>query len=210
MASLHRNCTVNTLLDCKVESSPVLLTKFGNVRIFRIDVSSKRKSGIVDNFFLEYSSELGIVVHKGDFISVVGDIRTLNKKNSDFVIEGFIFAKSIKILDSEPEDYRNDTEITDAELYSFIDVRDSYSSEGSIVSDYRVKLSRGHGRCSYFKATSWGSDAVFLGNIHESVKYMNIKCRLQSHVSKKSGRLYLCLAVYHLDVEKPEEAKSST
>lgn len=199
MTSFRKDSVVNTLVDCKVDTKPVLLTQFGNTRIFRVEVTSKRTSGVVDRFFVNFSSALGVVLSVGDYITVEGDIRTLNRDSSDFVYEGFIYAKSITFLEGEPESYRNTTEIADAELYKFIEARKSYSNENEVIADYQVKLSRGHGRYSYFKATSWGSDAVFIGNMHDRVEYMNIKCRLQSHVSKKSGRLYLCLAVYHID-----------
>lgn len=202
MQNLHKICTVNTVVDCKVENSPILLTQFGNKRIFRVKASTKRTSGVLDYFYVNYSSELGVILHEGDFIFITGDIRTLNKPNSDFVIEGFIYAKSIEFLDKEPESYRNNTEIENAELYKFVDVRKSFTNDKIVVADYQLRLLRGHGRCSYFKATSWGNDAVFLGNIHEGIEYVNIKCRLQNYISKRTGRLYLCLAVYRLEVTK--------
>lgn len=200
MTSSRKDSIVSTLVDCKVETKPVLLTQFGSTRIFRVEVTCKRTSGAVDRFYVNFPSSLGVVLNDGDFITIEGDIRTLNKESSDFVYEGFIYAKSITFLDEEPESYRNITSIVDVELYKFIEVRKSYSNDKDVVADYQVRLSRGHSRYSYFKATSWGSDAVFIGNVHDSIEYMNIKCRLQSHVSKKSGRLYLCLAVYHLDL----------
>lgn len=195
-------CSVSTLLDCKVETSPIFIKRFGATSIFRIEVSLKRKSGVEDRFYVSYSSRLGVVVNKGDYISIEGDIRSLNKGDTSFVIEDYIFAKSITILDSEPEVYRNETCIKNAELFDFTDARKSYADDDMMVANYRIRLSRGHGRCSYFRVTSWGRDAVFLGNIHNSIRYMDITCRLQSYVSKRSNKLYLCLSAYKLNTHK--------
>lgn len=209
MTSSRKQCTVNTVLDCRVESQPSFLTNFGKTSIFSVKVSTKRNSGVVDYFFVNYSSDLGIILNKGDFISLEGDIRTLNKDKSDFVSICYIYAKSIKILDKEPEFYKNDTVILNAKLHKFIKARESYDESGKIVANYQVKLSRGHSRNSYIEATSWGSDAVLLGNVHDSIDYISLECRLQSHISKSSNKLYMWLAVYHLDIENKEKESSA-
>lgn len=209
MAELNKECTVNTVIDCKVETSPTLLAEYGNVKIFRVKTSLRRNSGVYDYFYVNYSNELGIILNKGDFIKINGDIRTVNKGNTDFVVECFISAKTITKLDAEPEVYENCTEIKNAELHNFLETRKSFDDSDKVVANYDVKLTRKHSKFSYFKVTSWGSDAILLGNLHDSIKYLDIKCRLQSHISKSGNKLYLCLASYHLDIEKPSTKKDT-
>jgi hypothetical protein len=190
--------TVN--IDGRVTTKPKFVKHFGNVRIFRIEIESKRLSGVVDKFLVNYTSELSTIINEGDYISISGDIRTLNDKNTGYVIEGFIFAKSIKILSKEPEKYINDCVIKDAVIDKFDELRKSFDDTERDIATYRIKLNRGHGRFSYFKVTTWDNDAVTLGNVKDTITNINLRGRLQSYVSKHSGRLYLCLTTYGLDL----------
>ena len=73
--------------------------------------------------------DLNIDLKEGLYISIKGDIRSLNKKNSDFVIESYVNATEITILDEEPETYTNDVYIKFAELYEFVEFRNSYNDD---------------------------------------------------------------------------------
>ena len=194
-------------IDGKVTETPTLVSKYCSTFVFRTKISVRRSSGVCDEFFLNYSSNLGVVLKEGQFIHIDGDIRTLNDRNTDFVIEGFIFAKKIEVLDSEPVSYKNDVIIRNAELHKFIEFRKSHDKSNKHVADYQIKITRKHGRYSYFKVTSWNANAVLIGTYSSTAKYLNLKCRLQSFISKKSGRLYLCLVTYDLELNNIESKK---
>lgn len=191
-------------IDGKVISSPKLITRFGNERIFEVLIENKRTSGIVDIFKVNYSSKAGVVIKEDMFIHIEGDIRTVGKpKQSTYVVGCIIYAKTIFILDSEPDTYVNNVVLNDVQLYKFKNVRKSYSDNNIDVADYIVSVHRGHNRFSYFKASSFGEGAIFIGNVHNSVENVSIKCRLCSNKRslENSDKYIFYLAVYYLDVK---------
>ena len=196
-------------VDGKVISKPELVTRFGNERIFEVLIEYKRISGTVDTFKINYSSKLGVVLKEGLFIHIDGDIRTVNSpKDQSKILGCIIYSKIITILDEEPEIYENDVVINNATLYEFNEIRKSFSNEDTDVANYRISVHRGHGRYSYFKTSSFNEDAIFLGNVHENIKSLNLKCRLCSSKSTgKSDRFYFYLAVYCLDVQFKDKEK---
>lgn len=195
---------VSLVLSGKVVSSPELVSRYGSTKVLCVDLESKRLSGAADTFSVHFPNSLGVVLQEGMYIEVRGDIRSINDKESDRVVYPFIMASDIKVLDDEPEEYKNEVEILNAELVSFDGVRASYTdSEKSLVT-YRICVTRKHGRYSYFRVTTWGRDAIFLGNIHKSVKLLHLKCRLQSYISKQSNRLRFGLVSYYLEVPTPK------
>ena len=193
---------VNVEIVGQVIESPVFVNNFNRTKVFRVSIAVKRLSGVVDTFYVNYTNELGVIVKKDDFVRVTGDIRTINKRDSDLVLEGYIFAKNLKVLseDTSIENYDNDCVIENAYVHSFDELRKSIDDDSRDIATYKIKLDRGHGRYSYFKVTSWDNDARSIGNVKDTIKRVNLKCRLQSYVSKKSGRLYLCLVTYNLDL----------
>lgn len=210
MAFKHDISDVKASVDGKIVSSPELIKRFGGERIFEVKIECKRTSGVVDTFKLNYSSNLGVVLKKNMFIHIEGDIRTVNStKESDLVVGCIIFAKSVKILDDEPELYCNEVFIDNAKIHEFISIRKSYNDDTIDVADYKISVHRGHGRYSYFKASSFDGDAIFIGNVHKSIKSLTIKCRLCGSKSRdKSDRCFFYLAVYHLDAHfKDKEDK---
>lgn len=205
MSSIYKESTVLVDIDGKVTTKPNLLGQYGTIRTFRVIIETKRISGKVDIFQLDYTSELGIVLKEGDFINVSGDIRTLNDKNTGFIIEGYIFANNITVLDKEPETYRNDCIITGGVFYNFIDVRKSYDGTDTDIADYTVCTKRKHGRTSYFRATSWKHDAIFIGNYKNDLNVIDVKCRLQSYEGKQGDKHFICLAVYRFTAVKEDK-----
>ena len=197
MSDFEKNGTALIELDGKVITKPKLLGKYGAVRVFQVIIETKRKNEKVDIFQLEYTTELGVVLNVGDFIKVNGEIRTLNEGRSDFVIESYILANSIEILPEEPEFYTNECTISYGGFHRFISTRKSYDDSGSDVTEYVVSVQRKRGRISYFRATSWNHDALYIGNSHDSIKHMNIGCRLQSYSGKKGDKHFISLNVHH-------------
>lgn len=195
---------VSLILSGKVVTSPELVSKFGSTKILSVTVESKRLSGVVDQFFVHFPNTLGVVLNEGQYIEVTGDIRSLNENNSDRVIYPFVMANTIKILDEEPEAYKNEVEIVGAELIAFEGVRTSYTDEAKSLATYRICVTRKHARRGYFRVTTWGRDAVFLGNVYRSVTHLHLKCRLQSYISKKTNRLRFGLVSFYLEVPDPK------
>lgn len=205
MSQEQKLTDVKLCVNGRVVSSPELISKFKGTKILSIDLENKRLSGGTDTFNVHFANTLGVVVEEGMYIEVTGDIRTMNAKDTDHVIYQFIMAKSVKILPGEPEEYKNDVEINGAKLISFDGVRSSYSDESKVLATYRIGVTRRHGRNSYFRVTTWGRDSVFIGNIYKSVKYLHLRCRLQSFHSKSSGRLRFCLVSYYLEVPEADK-----
>ena len=191
-------CKMDLILDGEVLNEPELLAKYGKVRIMQVVIGCKRTSGVVDEFYINYADTLGVVLNKGMFISVTGEIRTINKKETKSPVKSFIFADSITVLDSEPDLYKNKVIMNNAIIDEILESRKSYSSDED-VAVYLLELRRQHSRYSYIKATSWGRDAVFLSNVVKSSKPATIRARLQSYRSK-SGNLYITLAVYFIEL----------
>lgn len=202
MSSVNSLAEVSLLIDGEVSTEPKILCQYGDINVYRATITNKRDSGAADEFYINYSSTLGVTLNKGMFVSIVGDIRTLNKKDTDFVIEAYINASSITILDSEPEHYKNECTIKNASLSYFKEIRKSYSNSELDIAMYQIKVERKHGRFSYFVVNTWGSDAVFFAKVKDDVKSLDIMCRLQSFVSKKSNRLYMNLNTYRLSVHR--------
>lgn len=196
---------VKLTLNGRVVSSPELVSRFKGTKVLSVNLENRRLSGGVDTFNVHFSNSLGVIIEEGMYIEVTGDIRTMNARDSDHVIYQFVMASDIKVLKEEPKVYKNDVEIVDAELMSFEGVRKSYSDDSKTLATYRICVRRKHGRCSYFRVTSWGRDSIFLGNIYRSVKYMHLKCRLQSFTSSSSGKLRFCLVSYYLEVPESEK-----
>lgn len=202
MSYFGKDSTVVVDIDGKVVSKPRVLLQCGVVRTFRVIIEVKRMSDKVDTFQLDYASDLGVVLKEGDFIHVTGDIRTMNKEKTDFVIDSYIFAKEITFLDSEPENYTNNCVIKNGGFYKFIEARKSYDSKNVDIAEYIICLGRKHGRVSYFRGISWNHDAVFIGNTHDDFKYVDIKCRLQSYLGKNGDRFFINLAVFRFSTQR--------
>lgn len=197
MSEFNKDSTVLVELDGKVVTQPRLLGKYGAVRTFRVIIETKRKNGKVDTFQLDYTTKLGVVLNVGNFIKVHGELRTLNERKSDFVIESYILASDIEILSEEPEFYTNECTIEYGGFHRFIGTRKSYDDSGLDIAEYVVSVQRKRGKLSYFRATSWNHDALYIGNSHDTIKHMNIGCRLQSYNGKQGDRHFISLAVHH-------------
>lgn len=204
MSEFNKDSTVLVKIDGRVVTQPKLLGRYGAVRTFRVIIETKRKNGKVDTFQLDYTSNLGVVLNVGNFVKVFGEIRTLNEKKSDFIIEGYILASSIEILSEEPELYENECTIGYGYFHKFIGVRKSYDDSDADVADYIISIRRKHSKISYFRATSWNHDAIYIGNSHDSIKHVDIGCRLQSYDGKQGDRHFISLAVHHFSTIKEE------
>lgn len=205
MANSERMSKVSLLINGKVVTKPELISRFGGTKILGVSIENTRLSGVVDRFVVHFPNTLGAVLYEGMYIEIKGDIRTVNTKDDERVVYPYIMAKEIKILPGEPEQYLNSVEIIDAELKDFEGVRPSYSDGGRTLATYHIKVCRGHNRNSYFRVTTWGRDAAFIGNLHDSFDYIHLKCRLQSHYSKDGQHLRFNLVSHYLEVPESEE-----
>ena len=177
----------------KVIDTPVEINRFGSEVILRTTIESVRKSGKSDKIYVNYSSNLGVKLHKDDFVLLTGDIRTVNKPKSDFVINGYIFASSVEILDEEPEDYDNFISINNAKISNIIECRKSYSNDKVDIATYRISLQRKQSRFSDFSVTPWGTDAEAIRDNFSEGDKVCFWGRIQVYVSKATGKLYLCI-----------------
>lgn len=192
-------------LNGKVVSDPKLVTKYGVTKILRVELENKRTSGAIDRFNVHFTNKLGVVLKEGMFIELTGDIRSVNDRESNRSVYPFVMAHNIRVLDEEPSEYKNECEIEGAELCEFDGVRKDFSGGDKLLATYRIRVTRKHGRYSYFRVTTWGKDAVFIGNIHNSVKFLHLKGRLQSYVSKASNNLCFGFVSYYLEVQDTDE-----
>lgn len=202
MSNFSKDSTVLVNIDGRVVTQPKLLNSYGLTKVFKVYIETKRKSGKVDTFQVQYSSELGVVLNVNDFICVHGDIRTKSKKNSRFVKEGYILANNIDFLSEEPEIYTNNCIIRYCNFYKFLGIRKSYDGSDSDVADYIISVRRKHSKMSYFRATSWNHDAIFIGNMHSNIEFVDIECKLQSYATKYDDSYFISLDVHHFNVLK--------
>lgn len=191
-----------------VKTNPKLISSYGSTKILCVEIENKRKSGKPDRFNVHFPNTIGVVLKEGMYIEIAGDIRSVNDKEEDLSVYQYVLATSIKVLDGEPSCYKNDVSIVNAELVNFDGVRGSYTDESKLLAVYRVRLNRKHERYSYFRVTTWGRDAVYFGNVHESAKYLHLKGRLQSYVSKSDGSLRFGYVTFFLEVMEGDEEKS--
>ena len=207
MARFERLAKVELVLTGKVITSPELISRYGGKKVLCVKVENTRKSGVVDTFCVHFTNELGVVLNEGMYIEVKGDIRSVTDRD-DVKDPMFVMAKTISVLKEAPKENINEVYIEDAELVTFEGVRPSHTDATKMLANYRIRLARAHSRCGYFRVTTWERDAVFLGNVHKSVKYLSLKCRLQSYVSKASGNLCFVLVTYFVEVPDLKSAKS--
>lgn len=198
--------SVKMVLTGKVVSEPELVSKYGNTKVLSVTIENKRLSGVVDLFSVHFPNTLGIIITQGMFIEVQGDIRSINSKDGDKAVYRFVMANDIKKLPEEPKEYRNDVEIYGAELTEFEGVRSSYTDKSQSLATYHIKVMRKHGRFGLFRVTTWGKDAIFLGNIHKSVSVLDIKGRLQSFVGKNGNKLSFGIVTYYVEVPDKDES----
>lgn len=208
MANSERLAKVVLEMSGKVVSKPELISRFGGTKVLGVTIENKRLSGVIDKFVVHFPNTLGVVLSEGMFIDIKGDIRTVNTKDDERVVYPYVMAKEIKVLQEEPEQYANTVEIIDAELKDFEGVRPSYSDCERTLATYHIKVCRGHNRNSFFRVTTWGRDAAFIGNLHDSFKYIHLKCRLQSHYSKDGQHLRFNLVSHYLEVPETERLAS--
>lgn len=197
MGEQQREITkMDLVLDGCVEGNPLPVSEFNRVRIMRVKICTIRKSGTRDYFWVHYPTTLRVVLKDGDYIHVTGDIRTCNKAGSKDVVGSYVYAKSIEILEEEPEVYSNRVTMSGVVLVGDIEVRKSYTEDNVDVAVYRVQAYRGFDRYSYFRVTTFGKEAIFLGNIKDSVTELDITCRLQSFRRSSDSDDYMCLTAY--------------
>lgn len=174
--------TNKVIVDAEVISEPVLQATYGVEHIYEVIVRSKRISGAYDEFYVSYSNGLGVELHKGDFIFVTGDLRSIRVKleDSGSITKVFVKASSIEVLDSEPEDYRNEVTLDGGELAKDVLLRKSFKDDSIDISTMVVKLSRGYSKSSYIPCSAWNNNARLVADLKRGSK-VNIIGRIQSH-----------------------------
>lgn len=186
---------VCVVLDCEVISEPTVVSRVNGVIVYQVRVSHKRFSGVVDEFFVNFGSNLQTVFKVGNFVEIYGDIRTLNSLKTDgVVIQSIIFARKACELESEPENYKNNVTVTDAVLFSKSELRESYDGRNLDVISFYVRLDCKYGRLCYLDCTAWKRNAVYIDRFDLGTS-LNLSCRVQSSVSETSKRLYMSFIV---------------
>lgn len=184
---------VKVLLDGKVVKTPAVVSRIGNKPIYRILVDVKRRSGVVDTIKVLFQGEQ--TMKEGDFYHFEGDIRTLNAKKEDIVLDSYVYAKKLVKLNEEPSDYANEVHIRNANFYQFVDARKTFNGSNEDVAMYRIKLTRLHSRVSFFRVTSWGGVSKYIAKHRDSIDLVDIGARMQSYTNHR-GTLCMNLAAF--------------
>lgn len=192
--------TNKVIVDAEVISEPVLQATYGVEHIYEVIVRTKRISGAYDEFYVSYSNGLGVELHKGDFIFVTGDLRSIRVKleGSGSITKVFVKASSIEVLDSEPEDYRNEVTLDGGELAKDVLLRKSFKDDNTDISTMIVKLDRGYSKSSYIPCSAWNNNARLVADLKRGSK-VNIIGRIQSHRTS-NGRLMFEVSISFVSV----------
>lgn len=194
---------VKVNIDAKVMSEPNVVWKKGNIQTLEFRIETKRLSGEVDEYYVNYPSTLDANITVGDFVNIRGDIRTVKNMLETLGYYGCIFAHDIVKLCNEPKVYQNEARLHNAVIQKVIDFRRSVKLDKDLCV-YTLRLYRGRGRYSSCRATSWGSDAVFVHDSAVEGLRADLCARVESY-RKSDGSLILGLSVYKLEILPDKE-----
>ena len=177
--------STEVILEGKVVTEPVVVSEYGKEKIYSIDIKTKRLSGVVDTFSVNFSSGFEVSIEVGMFIKVEGSLRSA--KIND-VPRLFINSDVITVLDSEPEEYINIAKVYNAYLLDKPSIRKAYNNNSIDVCDFCVKVQRAYNKSCYIHCSAWKNNARLIGKMNQG-DTVSIEGRLQSHVNRLGNTL---------------------
>lgn len=188
-------------LDCMVVEEPHVQSEYGIETIYEVLVRYKRTSGVCDDFTLSYSSGFGVDLHEGDFVSVKGSFRSVRyhcrgNEKSKVIMLLYILASELTVLDEEPDEYRNEVVIEDAEVAKKPMLRKSYNNDNSDIADMTLIVDRGFNKVDYIPCAGWNNNARLVSKL-DAGEHIGVIGRLRSHYTR-SNRLMCEVAAMHI------------
>lgn len=174
-------------LDCKVVSNPEVQITYGMETIYECEVSCMRNSGKEDIFKVQFSKSSNLIEFKeGDFITIVGELRTTKvyvKEDTRKYLRVYIHVKEAEFIE-EPAKYRNSFILSGYSLSRDAILRKSYDDETVDITDLIVEVPRGTNKVSYIPCTAWNNFARLSADLKRG-DVIEVEGRLQSHKSTK-------------------------
>ena len=191
--------SISVYLDCKVVSEPHKINSNNGVEIYQCTVQHKRRSGVIDEFYINFHKDYLCCFKVGYYLNISGDLRSLNSLKVDGgIIQSSIFVYNVTVLDSEPEDYINYVNLKNCSLFVNEPLRKSSDGKNLDVISFKIKLTGKYDRICYLECTAWRDLAVFVNKQCRKGVLMNIEGRLQSSISNNNSHLYVSLVVTKL------------
>jgi hypothetical protein len=149
--------------------------------IYETFIEYRRTSGKTDLFVINYSSGLGIELHKGDIVNITeGSIRSSKYEN---ITKVYVKADEMSVLDAEPEVYINTVDLKGI-LVREPKLRKSFADNKTDISDFTLKIERNQGKASFIPVVAWNNNARLIINTEVGGE-LSISGRLQSHTTSK-------------------------
>ena len=202
--------TCNLTLDVKIISEEAIQIKdFGMEKIFEITGEYLRTSGKTDKFIIDYSDGLMITPKKDDFIRISGSLRNIMVSTEEGITypKVYVLAKSITLLDEEPEIYLNEIKFNNVTLINTPEVRKSFTDGVTDITDIKIRVQRNQEKFNIFKCTSWNNNARLISN-QDKGAILDIIGRIQSK-SLKNGGLRTEVSINSISIVK-EVLKSNS
>lgn len=193
-----------------VTSYPVFSHEMFGERFYRMDVSVKRESGILDTVPVTVSEKLFDTTreNRGRNVQVSGAVRSHNRHDGEKNrLEIFVFAKEITFAE-EGSDAANqvalDGYICKAPVYRKTPL-------GREIADMLVAVNRPYGKSDYIPCICWGRNARYAGGL-EVGAHIQIEGRIQSREYRKKlddgtqeDRMAYEVSASRLESVKPSE-----
>lgn len=146
-------------------------------------MESVRLSGKVDTYFLHYTDT---ILNIGEYVSVVGELRTLNI-SGDRPVKCFVNVYQMNRIMYVPDEFTNDISVTNALVVS---KKPLYSGKRGVAQSFDVSILRSHGRKSIVQCSTWHEVAcAFAHTVNEGDK-VNLWGRIQSSISSR-GNMFI-------------------
>jgi single-stranded DNA-binding protein len=187
-----------------------MITRYNTVQVIYLDV--ERLSGVKDTLIVHIQNKLAAALnlHTGDYISVSGEIRTLNiyDKQHKMKVLVYAYANNVDIITEEESKGDNNTlDITGA-LCKIRPLRTTPS--GRMIVEGILAVEHLRHRFSYVPLIFWGNDAALIDKYKVGVS-VSLQGRLQSrtYYSKKREQYETAYEVSVTYVNTPEEDKGN-
>ena len=173
--------TNKAVFSGRVLSTPRYLTESHDNKIYEFEMESTRNSGIEDRVTVNCPSYLTEGIEKGDFIKVVGEFRSYNKRISE--------EKSKLILTLFAQDICDENLVYENEItldgYICKPTKFRTTPFGREIADALIAVNRGNGRSDYIPCIFWGHQAKFLHNKCQVGDGVKLSGRIQSREYQK-------------------------
>lgn len=167
----------------KIVSEPEIFTVVGKIKLLKIFVEVKRKSGEVDILPAVISHKLMTnEICKNAYVYIEGQIRQINKLDNK--VDIFLFAKHIEIIEEKDED------INEIILTGFICKKDKSreTRSGRKVSNAILAVNRKYDKTDYMTVIAWGANSIYLAN-RKIGNQLEVLGRFQSREYTKTKRI---------------------